>query len=50
MEASNKVTVNSELDEKYQLLKKKFALLIKEKEDLEKNRLMETAKFKESQR
>lgn len=50
METSNKVSINSELEDKYQLLKKKFALLIKEKEDLERNRLMETAKFKESQR
>lgn len=35
------------LCEKYESLKRKFAITVKEKEQLEQNKLLETAKFKD---
>ncbi len=35
-----------QISEKYESLKRKFALVVKEKEYLERNKLQETAQFK----
>ena len=40
---------NDDIVNKYESLKIKFALVIKDKEQLEKNKLQETAKFNQAQ-